>query len=84
MAVERLCSCVRFLADQERGVEPQPVAVPLLGPLAHAWLEQRTHKICAIRLETAYGMVSNSVKPKRSNAYGNAEPSFGAKALLKV
>lgn len=52
-------------------------------PLAHAWLELRTHKVCAIRLETAYGMVSNSAKPKRSDAYGNAEPSFGAKALFE-
>ena len=40
--------------------------------------------MCAMRWETAYGMVSNSVKPKRSDMYGNAEPSFSAKVLLKV
>jgi len=28
--------------------------------------------------------VSNSAKPKRSDAYGDAEPSFSAKVLLKV
>ena len=29
----------------------------------------------AMRLETSYGMVSNSVKPNCCKAYGNAEPS---------
>jgi len=36
--------------------------------------EQRTHKNCAIRLETAYGMVSNSVKPDGSKMH-KAMPS---------
>lgn len=37
-----------------------------------------------MRLEPALRMVSNLAKLKRSNAYGNAEPSFSAKVLLKV
>lgn len=39
---------------------------------------------CAMRGETAHGMVSNSVKPKSLRGHGNAEPSFDAKASLKV
>lgn len=45
------------------------------GPVAQR-LVQGTHGVsCAIRMETSYGMVSNSAKSKRVKAHDNAEPS---------
>jgi hypothetical protein len=37
-----------------------------------------------MHMETVHGMVSKSANPKCRNAYGNAEPSFSMKMLLKV
>ncbi len=68
------CGCIEAQYDAD-SVLRSSKRVFNSGPVAQR-LVQGTHGVsCAIRMETSYGMVSNSAKSKRVKAHDNAEPS---------